>query len=67
MQFIYDNGDLTLVKETQVYHIPSEDIERLISRPGTRVLRYLDEGVIKSMPLSVAIGEIEGFASLVKK
>ncbi len=67
MQFIYDNENLTLVKEAQVYHIPSEDIERLINRPSTRVLRYLDEGVMKSMPLAMTIGEIDGYALLSQK
>jgi len=66
MKFIYRDHHFILVDEHKEYVLPDEDISRLISRPGTRVLRYIDADTIKSIPLKTAIGEIEGF-NLFKK
>jgi len=66
MKFIYRDQHFILVDAQKEYTLPDEDIARLLSRPGTRVLRYIDEDTIKSMPLKTAIGEIEGF-DLLKK
>jgi len=50
------------------YTIPNEDIQRLIARPGTRVLRMIDEdNKISSTPLSTPVGEIAGYDLLSKQ
>ncbi len=64
MKFTYTNQQLILEDDHKSYHIPSSDIQRLISRPGTRVLRFEQDGETSSIPLSTAIGEIEGFELL---
>ncbi len=64
MQFIYRDQHFIFVDDQKEYLLPDEDIARLTSRPGTRVLHYIDAETIKSMPLKIAIGEIEGFALL---
>ena len=61
MKFIYRDQHFIFVDEQKEYLLPDEDITRLLSRPGTRVLRYIDTETIKSMPLKTPIGEIEGF------
>ena len=64
MQFIYRDQLYILVDEDKEYVLPTEDVARLISRPGTRVLHYVDADTIKSMPLKDSIGDIEGFQLL---
>ena len=61
MKFIYRDQHYILIDDQKEYLLPNEDISRLIARPGTRVLRYIDTDTIKSMPLKTTIGEIEGF------
>jgi len=65
MKFIYIDHTVTLVDGVNNYIIPSEDIERLLMRPGTRVLRFKDGDEIQSVPLKKAVGEIEGYDMLV--
>ena len=58
---LYDNT-LYFIDNDKKYTLPNEDIQRLIARPGTRVLRMIDkDGKITSTPLSTAVGEIEGY------
>ena len=64
MKFIYRDQHFILLDDQKEYLLPDEDIARLISRPGTRVLRYLDAESVKSVPLDTPIGEIEGFELL---
>ena len=61
MKFIYRDHRFILVDEQKEYVLPDEDISRLLGRPGTRVLRYIDADTVKSIPLKIAIGKIEGF------
>ncbi len=61
MKFVYRDQHFILVDDQKEYLLPNEDIVRLLKRPGTRVLRYIDADTIKSMPLEITIGEIEGF------
>ena len=58
MKFIYIDGSLILIDGSKSYNIPTEDIERLLMRPGTRVLRFVQDGETCSIPLATAIGEI---------
>jgi len=68
MKFKITNDTVQFIKDDKTYTLPNEDIARLISRPGTRVLRVVtNEDAVTSMPLTVAIGEIEGFKLLAKK
>jgi len=68
MKFKINDGTVHFIKDNKTYTLPSEDIARLIARPGTRVLRVVnDKDEVSSMPLAVAIGEIEGFELLTKK
>ena len=64
MKFIYHNQHFLLLDDQKEYLLPDEDIARLISRPGTRVLRYLDAETVQSVPLDTPIGEIQGFELL---
>lgn len=64
MKFIYRNQHFILLDDQKEYLLPDEDITRLISRPGTRVLRYLDAETVQSVPLDTPIGEIQGFELL---
>ena len=64
MRFIYTNKNIILEDGNKSYIIPETDIQRLLLRPGTRVLRFEREGEIISIPLSTAIGEIEGYTLL---
>jgi len=61
MKFVYRDEHFVFIDDEKEYLLPNEDIARLIARPGTRVLRYIDTDTIKSMPLKSTIGEIEGF------
>ena len=61
MKFVYRDQHFILVDDQKEYLLPNEDIVRLLKRPVTRVLRYIDADTIKSMPLEITIGEIEGF------
>ena len=61
MKFVYRDEHFVFIDDQKEYLLPNEDIARLIARPGTRVLRYIDTDTIKSMPLKTTIGEIEGF------
>ena len=61
MQFKLQDNKLTFHDQNKSFIIPIEDVQRLISRPGTRVLRIKTDDGFKSMPLPTAIGEIEGF------
>ena len=61
MKFIYRDQHFILVDDQKEYLLPNEDIARLLNRPGTRVLRYIDADTVKSIPLKIAIGEIKGF------
>ena len=66
MQFKIENNRLTFTLDDKTYTLPDEDLQRLVARPGTRVLRMLDEeGKVTSTPLSTAVGEIEGYQLLV--
>jgi len=64
MKFIYVDHTVTLVDGPNNYIIPPEDIERLLMRPGTRVLRFKEGDEVQSIPLKTAVGEIEGFEIL---
>ena len=65
MKFERNENTIYLIQKETKYTIPNEDIQRLIARPGTRVLRMVDkEGNVTSTPLSTAVGEIEGYAVL---
>jgi len=64
MKFEFNNNTLYLIQDTTTYTIPTEDIQRLIARPGTRVLRFKEKGKTVSIPLTTAIGEIEGYSCL---
>jgi len=65
MKFEQNNNTIFLIQEDTKYAIPNEDIQRLLARPGTRVLRMIDEeGNVTSTPLATAVGEIEGYALL---
>lgn len=64
MQFQLQNGTVTLIVDQTTYTIPTEDVARLVMRPGTRVLRFTKEGEVSSIPLTTAVGEIEGFELL---
>ena len=67
MRFEINNKTVLFIKDDKTYTLPSEDIARLIARPGTRVLRVVnDKNEITSMPVSLPIGEIEGFDLLTK-
>jgi len=61
MKFIYRDQHFILQDDQKEYLLPDEEIARLINRPRTRVLRYLDAENVKSVPLDTPIGEIEGF------
>ena len=66
MKFLYTEDLVTLADGDTSYILPTEDIERLLMRPGTRVLRMIDkEGEIISRPLSQPVGEIEGYDLLI--
>jgi len=68
MKFELDNNTLYLLKNDIKYTIPNKDIQRLIARPGTRVLRMIDEdNKISSTPLSTPVGEIAGYDLLSKQ
>lgn len=64
MRFIYTNQQIILEDGNKNYKVPFNDLERLLMRPGTRVLRFEEEGEIVSIPLTTAIGEIEGYSLL---
>ena len=64
MRFIYTNKNVVLEDGSKNYIIPTTDIQRLLMRPGTRVLRFEQEGEIVSVPLQTAVGEIEGYTLL---
>ncbi len=64
MKFIYNGTNIILEDDTKSYVIPFNDIARLLMRPGTRVLRFEEKGEMISIPLSTAIGEIEGYELL---
>ena len=65
MRFEIVNNKLIFINEKGSYTIPSEDIQRLVARSGTRVLRMADEdGSTTSTPLPLAVGEIEGYQLL---
>jgi len=64
MKFIYVDHTVTLIDGANNYIIPPEDIERLLIRPGTRVLRFKEGDEVQSIPLKTAVGEIEGFEIL---
>ena len=64
MQFKLQDNKLTFHDQDKSYIIPMEDVQRLVSRPGTRVLRVKTDDGFKSMPLATAISEIEGFGLL---
>ncbi len=67
MKFEINNDTVLFITDDKTYTLPSEDIARLISRPRTRVLRVVnDKGEVTSMPVSLPIGEIEGFDLLAK-
>jgi len=66
MRFIYEREEIFLEDEKRRYSIPKDDLPRLLMRPGTRVLRFEEEGEVISLPLSTAVGEIEGFGLLKK-
>ena len=67
MKFEINDETVLFIKDNKTYTLPSEDIARLIARPGTRVLRVVnDKDEITSMPVSLPIGEIEGFDLLTK-
>ncbi len=49
------------------YKVQPEDIERLRVRPGTRVLRFLDEeNQMVSLPLTIPVGEVEGYMAMLQ-
>jgi len=65
MKFFIENKTLMFEHEEKIYTLPQEDIQRLASRAGTRVIRIFDkEGKIKPLPVATPIGEIEGFTLL---
>ena len=64
MRFIYTNKNVILEDGNKSYIIPTADIQRLLIRPGTRVLRFEEKGEMVSVPLSTAVGEIEGYTLL---
>jgi len=64
MRFTYTNKIVILEDGKRRYIIPTIDIQRLIMRPGSRVLRFEEKGEMVSVPLSSAVGEIEGYALL---
>ena len=66
MQFVYKEKAVELIDGEKRYHIPVEDVQRLLLRPGTRVLRFKKGEEICSIPFKRAVGEIEGFAMLRK-
>ena len=67
MKFEINSDTVFFITDNKTYTLPSEDIARLIGRPGTRVLRVVnDKGEVTSMPVSLPIGEIEGFDLLTK-
>lgn len=67
MEFKLKNDTLYLIDNKIEYTIATEDIQRLLMRPGTRVLRMKDsEGNITSTPLASAVGEIKGYELLKK-
>ena len=67
MHFVYTENTRTFHDGSKSYTVPTEDIERLLMRPGTRVLRFTTDEGIESIPLKTAVGEIEGFKTLQEK
>ena len=66
MKFEINNSKLTFTLDDKIFTVPDEDLQRLVARPGTRVLRMVDEeGNVTSTPLSTAVGELEGYQLLV--
>ena len=64
MRITYTNKNVILEDGNKSYIIPTTDIQRLLIRPGTRVLRFEKEGEMMSVPLPTAVGEIEGYTLL---
>ena len=53
------------VKEGKRYAIPADQVQRLIARPSTRVLKLIDEdGEPATVIIDVLINEVEGYALL---
>ena len=66
MRFEITNDTVTFILNDKTFTLPDEDLQRLVARPGTRVLRMVDEeGNVTSTPLSTAVGEVEGYQLLV--
>jgi len=66
MKFEINSDIVYFIKDDTKYTLPDEDLQRLVTRPSTRVLRIIDEtGEITSTPLSTAVGEIEGYQLLI--
>ena len=67
MKFELKNGEFYFMDEAKEYKVQSDDIERLSLRPGSRVLRFLDnKGKMVALPLTTAVGEVEGFVQMVE-
>jgi len=64
MKFIYENKQIILEDGDKSYNVLHNDLERLLLRPGTRVLRFEEKGEMVSVPLSTAVGEIKGYTLL---
>ena len=66
MKFQQIEGAFYFIDEKGTYRVQDEDIQRLKLRPGTRVLRFLDENdEMVALPLTIAVGEVEGFNVMV--
>ena len=61
------NNQAYFTKEGKRYSIPSDQVERLIARPSTRVLKLIDaDGEPANVIIDVLVHEVEGYALLAK-